>query len=232
MGNGSKICMNNLNLPLLIDPESFSINNFDVQVYNATWGDFLVIEDFWTYPDKIHEMALKIPTVKLQGVYDVDANGTEYYDGRSHFIFYEKQLFMDVIEDVISKCFNLTIDIDPYQKLFSISNNIFNISKKSYIKYENCYYGPHEDGPKTIAAISYLNKEYSETDGTVMFDGSGYHKTPQAWVEKTDVSSIGFLQAKYNRLIIYDGSVHHASSITPRWINDIRHTMVYFTHAI
>ena len=232
MGYGSKICMINSNLPLLITPELFSINNFNVNVYNSSWGDFLVIEDFWTYPDKIHEAALKIPTVKLQGVYNVDANGTEYYDGRSHFIFYEKQLFMDVIEDIIIKCFNLAIDIDPNQKLFPLSNNIFTMSEESYSKYGQCYYGPHEDGSKTIASITYLNREYDEEDGTVMFNGSGFHKSPQAWVEKSDVSKIGFLPAKYNRLIIYDGSVHHASSITSKWINNIRHTMVYFTHTL
>jgi len=224
--------MNTPNLPLLITPDLFKINNFNVNVYNASWGDFLVIEDFWCYPDKIHETALKVPTVKLQGVYNVEENGSEYYDGRSHFIFYEKQLFMDVIEDVISKCFNLTMDIDPNQKLFTLSNNIFSMSSKSYSNYGSCYYGPHEDGEKTIAAITYLNKEYDEEDGTVMFDGHGFHKTPQAWVEKTDVTRIGFLPAKYNRLIIYDGSIHHASAITSRWVNATRHTMVYFSHVL
>jgi hypothetical protein len=224
--------MKKINLPQLITSELFEINNFDVKIYSASWGDFLIIDDFWKYPDKIHKAALKIPTVKLKGSYNVNENGSEYYDGRSHFIFYERQLFMDVIDDVISKCFNVNLYTDPTQILFPLSNNIFNIKEKYFEKYCKSYYGPHEDGNNTIAAISYLNEEYDEDDGTVMFDGNGFHKTSQAWVEKSDVAEIGFLQAKYNRLIIYDGSIHHASSITKRWINDIRHTIVYFTHTI
>jgi len=224
--------MNNPNLPLLITPDLFEINNFDVNVYNASWGDFLVIEDFWRYPDKIHDISLKMPTVKLQGFYNVKENGLEYYDGRSQFFFYEKPLFMYVMEDVISKCFDVVVHVDPNQKLFTISNNIFNIDREYYSKYNSCYYGPHNDGENAIASITYLNKEYDEEDGTVMFDGEGLHKSNQPWVEKSNVSEIGFLPAKYNRLIIYDGSVHHASAITSRWINDLRHTMVYFCYTV
>jgi hypothetical protein len=220
--------MNNINLPDLITSDIFSVNNFDVKVYSDTWGDYLVIDDFWTYPDKIHELALKIPTVKLAGAYDVPANGTEYYDGRSQFVFYKKELFISVLEDIVNKCFNLIpVDIST-EKTFLLSNNLFNITPEAYLKYKNCYYGPHQDGPNTIASITYFNKEYDDTDGTAIFNKHGLHKTSQSWVEHSDVNKIGFLPAKYNRLIIYDGNVHHASTIGPRWATDVRHTMVYF----
>jgi hypothetical protein len=220
--------MNNFNLPDLIDPEIFAVNNFDVKVYQDTWGDYLIIDDFWTYPDKIHELSFKIPTVKLKGAYDVPANGTEYYDGRSHFIFYTKPLFTYILEDIVNKCFNLIPADISNNRMFFLSNNLFTITPKSYLRYQNSYYGPHEDGNSTIAAITYFNKEYEAVDGTAMFNKQGLHKTSQAWVDQSDVDQIGFLPAKYNRLILYDGSVYHASSISSKWINNVRHSMVYF----
>lgn len=224
--------MNNFNLPELITPDIFSVNNFDIKVYNDTWGDFLVVDDFWTYPDKIHDLAFKTPTVKLKGAYDVPENGTEYYDGRSQFVFYTKPLFTYVLEDVVSKCFNITpLDISD-NKMFFLSNNLFTITPEAYSKHKNKYYGPHEDGANVIAAISYFNKEYDLVDGTAVFNKQGLHKTAEAWVDNTDVEQIGFLPAKFNRLILYDGSVYHASSLSSRWMSEVRHSMVYFMETL
>jgi len=220
--------MNNLNLPEIIDLDIFSVNNFNVEVYRDSWGDYLVIDDFWMYPDKIYELALKTPTVKLPGAYDNANNGIDYYDGRSHFVFYKKPFFTNILEDIVLKCFNLNpVDISQ-ERLFHIANNLFNTTPEYYNKHKNSFYAPHVDGDNVIAAISYLNKEYEDYDGTVIFRKHGLHYTLGGWVNSEDNDKIGFLPAKFNRLILYDGSVYHASAISHRWITDIRHTMVYF----
>lgn len=217
-----------LNLPPLIEPEIFELNDFKVQVYRDKCGDYLVIDNFWAYPDKINELALLTPTVKLQNAYNTVHNGTKYYDGRSHFIFYAKPLFISVLEDIVNKMFNIThIDVGT-QATHMMANNLFNITPKEYSERRNYYYGPHTDGSDVIACISYLNKEYSPQDGTVMFNRDGLHEEFEPWVKKSDVNTLGFLPAAYNRMIIYDGNIHHSSSITSRWVNEIRHSMVYF----
>jgi len=221
--------MNTCNLPILYNENLFNLNNnFHINICEEDWGTYLCIDNFWQYPEEINEYAMLIPTTKLSGIYDIEDNGKDFYDGRSHFVLPKKLLFHHVLEDIVKKFFNILpkpMDEDTLSSSI-LANNIFSMTEQCFENHKNCFYSPHNDGPDVIACLSYFNQEYDEEDGTAIFPRIGLTKIQSPWM--SEVKPIGFLKAKYNRIIIYDGSIPHASTISKRWITEIRHSMVYF----
>lgn len=215
--------MKNFQLPPMLDLNVFDVNeNFDILTYSDTWGDFLVIDNFWKNPKLLNKYAMMMPTCRLAGIYDMEHNGKEFYDGRSYYVLPKKLQFQEVLEDIINQFFNLN---HIEQDTFYLANNLFSLTEECYNNNKNNYYAPHVDGDNVIACITYLNDEYEDTDGTGIFSRDALTKNHSPWVSS---EMIGFLPAKFNRLIIYEGSVPHASIINRRWITEVRHSMLYF----
>lgn len=216
--------MEMITLPSLIEDDVFNVNkNLNINVKETSWGNYIEIDNFWEYPEKIHEIALKIPCTRLQGIYDVEENGKDYFDGRSYFNFHKEILFHDVLVDVITKIYSVS-HLD-HQNL-SLGNNIFNWNRKCFLKNKDNGYSPHSDGDNVIACLWYMNSEYDKTDGTGIYSNIGKHSKQSPWIDNSNL--IDVLEAFPNRLVIYDGAVSHSSIVGERWINDVRHSMVHF----
>ena len=212
------------NLPLLIEDNVFDVNpDLNINVIETSWGNYIEVDNFWTYPEKIHDIALKIPCMRLQGIYDVSENGQDYFDGRSYFNFHKEILFHDVLIDIVVKIYSVAYV--EHQNL-NLGNNIFNWNNKCYQENKHNGYSPHSDGENVIACLWYMNSEYDENDGTGIYSSIGKYTKNSPWIDNSNLVNV--LKAAPNRLVIYDGAVLHSSIVGERWIKNIRHSMVHF----
>lgn len=215
--------MNLIDLELL-----FEVNDtLEIKEENREWGKLVIVDNFWKDYKKIREEALKIPSIKLPGVYSSSDNGKKYFDGRSQFVFYSVPKFSEVIYHIAVNYFNE----DPKKLLlkwdnpFILFNNVFQMYDKKFNKYETDHYGPHVDGDTHIAAIWYMNDDYGQGEGTGIYNMIE-NPTTSPWCRKS--KKIDEIPAKSNRLVIYRGNVPHAQLVTKRWFNEPRLSMVQF----
>lgn len=229
MGWGTKMAVNEKFgglVPELIDDWIFDINeNLNLNVIERPWGNYIEVDNFWKYPEKIHEVSLRMPCIRLHGMYDVQENGQDYFDGRSYHYFAKPLVWHDALCDIVKKVYNVN---DVINQDLMLGNNIFTWNEKCYNENKNMGYSPHIDGYDIIACLWYMNPEdlYTEEDGTGIYAGGTIYKKQSPWIYNDKM--VDKLSAKYNRLVIYDGGVHHAALVGPKWIGRVRHSMVHF----
>jgi len=210
--------------PILIEDSLFDVNqNIRINVKTTSWGNYIEVDNFFKNYKDINKIALTIPCTRLHGMYDVEENGQDYFDGRSYFYFHKTILFHDVVKDIIEKVYSIE---DLTEQTVNLGNNIFTWNEKSYEENKNNGYSPHTDGENIIACLWYMNEEYDDNDGTGIYAPPPLYSKQSPWISNETL--IDVMPAKPNRLVIYDGSVHHAARVGKRWISDIRHTMVHF----
>lgn len=211
-------------LPILIEDDLFDVNqNLNINVVESSWGNYIEVDDFWKYPEKIHDIALTIPCTRLHGMYDVRENGQDYFDGRSYFYFHKEILFHNVVKDIILKIYDVK---DLEHQNLTLGNNIFTWNKKCCEENKDNGYSPHKDGFNIIACLWYLNNSYDEEDGTGIYAGHSKYTKQSPWIKNDTL--VDKIKAKSNRLVIYDGDVHHAALVGKKWITETRHSMVHF----
>lgn len=216
--------------------EIFKVNdNLEFDLIEEEWGNYVRVKNFWKYPDKISEIILNTPCVKLPAAIYHKNNGEKYFDGRSHFVFPTNMLFSDVTKHLISE--NFKIDKKFLKLKWSsptiLFNNVFEILDDTFNNYEEYAYAPHRDGIDQIACIWYMNQTYIEGDGTALYDIS-ISETEECKMNllnspwSKEPKKIGLIPAEYNSLVIYEGNIPHAQSITKHWHSEKRMTMVQF----
>ena len=219
--------------------ETFQVNeNLEYDLLEESWGNYIRVKNFWKYPEKISEIVLNTPCIKLPSSIYNKHNGSKYFDGRSHLVFPTQMLFSDVTKHLISD--NFKIDKQflkvKWQSPTLLLNNVFKfLDESTYEKYKNCSYAPHKDGIDQIACIWYMNKNYLEEDGTGIYDRTisdteecRFNLLESPW--SSEPNRIGLINAEYNSLVIYNGDIPHAQSLTKNWIDENRITMVQFYH--
>jgi hypothetical protein len=212
------------NLPILIEDSLFDVNkNIHINVKTPSWGNYIEVDNFFVNFKKIHEIALTMPCTRLHGMYDVKENGQDYFDGRSYFYFHKTVLFHDVVKDIIEKVYNVK---NLTEQTLNLGNNIFTWNQTCYDNNKNNGYSPHSDGENIVACLWYMNEEYDEEDGTGIYAKPSLYSKQSPWIPNDTLVDV--IQAKPNRLVIYDGDVYHAAKVGKRWISDIRHSMVHF----
>lgn len=213
-----------MKLPILLEDDVFDVNpDLYLEVMTPEWGNYIVVDNFWKNFEYINEVALTMPCTRLHGMYDVKENGRDYYDGRSYFYFHKEILFHHVVKDIIEKIYSV-VDLEP--QTLNLGNNIFTWNEKCFNENKNNGYSPHRDGENVIACLWYMNLEYDDEDGTGIYAKDSIYEKQSPWIKNDTLVDV--LQAKPNRLVIYDGDVHHAARVGRRWISDIRHSMVHF----
>ena len=215
--------MNLINLECL-----FEVNDYlEIKEENKSWGKLLIVDNFWKDYKKIREEALKIPCIKLPGVYSSPDNGKKYFDGRSQFVFYTVPKFSEVIYHLSIQYFNQNPEklLLKWDNPFILFNNVFQMYDVKYNKHKTHHYGPHIDGESHIAAIWYMNDDYEDNEGTGIYN-KVENPTSSPWCKGSKL--IDTIPAKSNRLVMYKGNIPHAQLVTKRWFNEPRLSMVQF----
>lgn len=216
--------------------EVFEINEeLDCDLIKEEWGSYIRVKNFWKNPEKVREVFLNSPCHPLSGACYATENGTKYFDGRNEICFMDQPQFSNVVFYIICKYFNIDNRfLDLKWKLPTILfGNVFQMYDRNSNPFDTHYYAPHRDGLNQIACTWYMNENYVDGEGTSIYDKS-ISETEECYLNIIDspwtksVERVGHIQAEYNSLVIYDGSIPHGQSITERWFSEPRLSLVQF----
>lgn len=216
--------------------EIFAVNDhLDCELIKEDWGIYVRVKNFWKTPDKIRDLFFSTPCSSLPGACYQNYNGKKYFDGRNAIPLMTPQKFSDVVFYIIHKY--LEIDTHHVELKWKIPTllfgNIFQMYDKDFNKFETHYYAPHKDGSNQIACTWYMNENYGDGEGTTIYDKT-IAETEECMLNMIDspwtnsVKKVGHIQAEYNTLVIYSGDIPHGQSVTDRWFDEKRLTLVQF----
>ena len=196
----------------------FEINNKNYIQYQVNETSVYEIEDFYKYPDKIVEfisnLLPRFHKISQQG----SLNGNAFEDLRHS---------CDVIGLREVKNFLSSICKQKPHLPDTLETNMFKFLDKKFITCDNNWWWPHRD--RGYTALVYLNK--ISHPGTNLYDSSDNdyltyiennlieHSNP--WQPKSKFKLEATLQAKYNKLVLFDGMTNpHSMSIDNDFFSD------------
>ena len=165
---------------------------------------FIVIENFYENPDEVREYA-------LQQRYTYDVN--EYPGKRSINKYYPENIH-NTFKTILAPYYS---NVNVQQ---NTSNGEFQITNKNDKSWIHSDVGANESCKTIIAGVCYLTPNAPLDSGTIFYKKN----LPNNEYIHTDV-----IHNKYNRLILFNGKIHHISGkYFGTTDNDSRLTQVFF----
>jgi hypothetical protein len=223
----------------IFDPSVFKLSK-DIKYKTHTVGEhqFTIIENFYEDLNKVLVEIEKLPYVYIGGLYKQYQN-IFYKDFRQSYASNMPGTLLDYQTDKefsknlskILQCEEKNLQIGPellvnsWQKLNGIS--IF----------DDCYYSVHIDKieykndplfNEQHALVIYLNKEYSEDDGTNFYIPKINNYHDNCFTKKEHIDLLHFQRAIPNTAVLYNSKIIHGQSISrsPQFLTDFRRTQV------
>lgn len=206
-------------------------NNFEdikkIQVKNST---ITIVDDFYKNPDLILNNLILKSKLELHNkpTFDNRTYNLHYFFDRSFQSYIEE---MDVVVKKIEEV--------SKQKLITKENFILNVTRlKSTIfnEFDRKYWWPHKDEGAT--SLVYFNKEniagtnfYEDIQGDqIEIEKNNEAEHFHTWREKSKYNLLHTVEAKFNRLILFDGKelLHGAAFVDYTYFNIDRINQVLF----
>lgn len=212
----------------------FKVNkNLTINFCTKEWGNYVYVEDFWENPEDVQKLFFQIPCIIIPSLCYLNYNGEKYFDGRNHFCFPNKPEFSFFCLDLIQKYFKEEEVKVKWNNPYTLFGNVFQMFDEKFNDYKTSHYAPHVDGKNQYACTWYMNKYYEEGEGTSIYNKSissirdfRLNKSKTPWTNK--IKKVDTIQAKYNSMSIYDGSIPHGQSLSSLWFKDKRLSLVQF----
>ena len=198
----------------------FEINNKNYIQYQVNETTVYEIEDFYKYPDKLVEFISNLLPYLHKAEQQGSLNGNAFEDLRHS---------CDVIGLREVKNFLSGICKQEFGDPDTLETNMFKFLDKNFNRYNDNYWWPHIDGGYT--ALIYLNSfSYPGTNLYTSLVGENRdieHITP--WQPKSNYKLEKTLYAKYNKLVLFDGTNLHSMATTDnRFYDNYRLNQVLF----
>jgi hypothetical protein len=179
------------------------------KINNIITEDFLdskiyTVDNFFVNPDEIvNYLELEANQPNLHKIWEMPThNSFHFFEGR-HFIEHEN--ILEIQKKLISICGSKS---DAHNTIYS---NIAKFYDKDFNDYQNHYWWPHRDfGWNAIIYLNDMDTEgtnlYEETSNDQQFIIENQIKEHcEPWRKKEKYKIIKTIQAKYNRLVLFDG---------------------------
>ena len=177
--------------------------NKDLQIETEYLEDkpIYIIDNFYKNPEKIEDYFFN-RDVPLWKINEKHSYNNIYFEDRRLGKLDEKLI---PVYDFLSKLCNQKY-LKPY-----ISTNMTCFYKNSFNDYKNCFWWPHIDNGYN--GIVYFNDDC----GTNLYKDLGWDTDSiehfEPWRPKAYYDIIKTLKAKYNRMVLFDGTIYHAMNI-------------------
>jgi hypothetical protein len=184
------------------------------------------VDNFFKSPELIVESLVEENAPLWKAEEKPSYNGTHFYD-RRHFVVND---YLIPVHDALAK----VCGGKPRQSFNNrFSTNFCKLVDHPFNDYKNNYWWPHYDSPG-YTAIVYLND--ITTAGTNLYVGIGDNVEPDnhehyaPWKSKSKYYRAKMLEAKYNRLVIFDGGsfLHGMAIEDDTFFNTERMNLVMF----
>ena len=190
------------------------------------------IDNFYKNPDEIVEYLQSIPPPVWKQEEQPSNNQIEF-DDRRHYLWNPD--IRAACEYVCSICGH---DMPDEQDANTITTNFTRFKDTPFNNFEDNYWWPHWD--PGYNGVVYLNKD-DTTSGTNLYENLDPENEPpddvpehyQPWRPKSKYRLVESLEAKYNRLVLFDGyKFPHAMNISNKQYfgETYRMNQVFFYH--
>ena len=193
----------------------FDINKLDIKTIETSAGKIHVMDNFYQNPIEVekHILSHKCPLRFSEDKSRFGFNG-KHYEDRRHLI--PSHELKSEVYDRISK-FLLNETGRNYKNTDShqISTNSMQFLTRGFNNFKNYFWWPHIDKPEKMNMIVYFNKStcgtnlYRNTTGKLPY----YKEHFQPWCHKSNWEILYSITPKFNRMVIFDGTVYHGMDI-------------------